>query len=224
MATKKSQENATVGNTTVGTPETLIDQYKKPFMYGLGIIIALIAAIFAYNSYSENRNQVVSEAMFRGQEYFAADNFEKALNGDGQGFEGFLKIAEENGSTDAGNLAKLYAGMSYAQTGKYEEAVKFLEDFDACDDNIITPSAIAMLGNCYAQLGNNEKAAKTLVKAAKMADNATLSPFYWMQAGEIYEAMGKNDEALDCYEEIKENYVNSMQYNEIEKYIERLSK
>ena len=51
------------------------------------------------------------------------DDYEKALNGDGQGYPGFLKIADEYGSTDAGNLAELYAGLSYAQTGKYQEAV-----------------------------------------------------------------------------------------------------
>ena len=34
---------------------------------------------------------------------------------------------------------------------------------------------------------------------------------------------GKKDNALECYKEIKTKYVNSMQYAEIDKYIERVS-
>ena len=58
-------------------------------------------------------------------------------------------------------------------------------------------------------------------KAAKMADNNTLSPVYLIQAGEILESQGKKAEALELYQQVKEKYVNSMQYQSIDKYIER---
>ena len=61
------------------------------------------------------------------------------------------------------------------------------------------------------------------MEAAKKADNNTLSPSYLIQAGQIYEALGKDDDALGCYKQIKEKYQNSMQYAEADKYIERLS-
>ena len=61
-----------------------------------------------------------------------------------------------------------------------------------------------------------------LVKAAKKADNNTLSPIYLIQAGQIYESMDQKDKALDCYTQIKNKYQQSMQYNEIDKYIERV--
>ena len=60
-----------------------------------------------------------------------------------------------------------------------------------------------------------------LKKAAKMADNNTLSPVYLIQAGEILESQGKKAEALELYQQVKEKYVNSMQYQSIDKYIER---
>ena len=99
-----------------------------------------------------------------------------------------------------------------------------LEDFDGCGDEMVSPSAIGMLGNCYAELGQNEKAVSLLLKAADKADNNTISPMYLVQAGQIYESLGQPEKALECYKKVKENYINSAQYQEIDKYIERVSK
>ena len=57
--------------------------------------------------------------------------------------------------------------------------------------------------------------------AASMADNNSLSPTFLIQAGEILESQGKKDEALKLYQEVKEKYFNSMQYQIIDAYIER---
>ena len=62
-----------------------------------------------------------------------------------------------------------------------------------------------------------------LKKAAAKADNNTLSPLFLLQAGEILESQGKNADALELYKEIKQKYINSMQYQLIDKYIERVS-
>ena len=72
-------------------------------------------------------------ALFKGQEYFEADAFEEALNGDSIGYVGFIKIADQYSGTDAANLAKAYAGLCYAHLGKFDEAVKALENFDGDD-------------------------------------------------------------------------------------------
>ena len=62
------------------------------------------------------------------------------------------------------------------------------------------------------------------MKAADKADNNTLSPIYLVQAGQIYESLGQNDKALDCYKKVKSNYMQSAVGSEIDKYIERVSK
>ncbi len=205
--------------------EALIDKYKKPVMAGLAIAVVAVAGFFLYKSFIvEPNNQKANEALFKGEQYFAMNDFDKALKGDSTGFKGLIYIANEYSNTKAGNMARLYAGMSLAQTGKYEEAVKYLESFDECGDNLISPAAVGMLGNCYAQLNQLDKATATLMKAAKMADNSSLSPMYLLQAGEIFESQGKNDKALDCYNEIKNKYPQSMQAGDIVKFIERISK
>ena len=45
-----------------------------------------------------------------------------------------------------------------------------------------------------------------------------------VQAGHIYESLGQNDKALDCYKKVKSNYMQSAVGSEIDKYIERVSK
>ena len=224
MTNKKTQHDSLNVEQTLISSEAFIDKYKKPIMYVFIAIIVLVAAYFLYRSFViQPREEKANELIFKGQQYFASDNYEKALNGDGQGFPGFLNIKNEYGSTKAGNLAQLYAGLSYAKLGKNQEAVACLESYKDCDDAIVSPAALGALGNCYADLNQLDKATSTLLEAAKRADNNSLSPIYLLQAGEIFESQGKKDKALECYQQIKTKYVNSMQYTDIDKYIERVS-
>ena len=140
--------------------------------------------------------------------------YEKAL-------PGFQKVANDYSSTDAGNLAQLYIGLCQANLGKWQEAVNALESFSGKDDQMISPAAEGALGNAYANLNQLDKAVEHLKKAAKMADNNSLSPTFLIQAGEILESQGKKAEALELYTQIKEKYYQSMQYQSIDKYIER---
>ena len=145
---------------------------------------------------------VYTASLAKCENYFNANNYDKALNGDGQGCVGFLQVAKEFSSTKAGNLAHLYSGICYAQTEKWEEAKAELEKFSTKDDAIISPASLGLLGNVYANLGQNDKAIEYLLKAAKMADNNSLSPSFLIQAGELYEAQGNPQKALNCYRDL----------------------
>lgn len=224
---KKQQTKAPENIEAVSKTEAFIEKYKKHILYAVCAIVVIAAAIIAYVQFIRNpRNQKANEALAQCETLFQKDIYDKALEGDGQGCIGFLKVAEEYGSTKAGNLAKLYAGLCYAQLEKFEEAAKMLESFKPKDDNMISPAALGTLGNVYANLGENDKAIKTLLKAAKKANNASLSPTYLIQAGELYEAEGKPEEALKLYNEVKTQYVNSMavQQQDIDRYIQRVTK
>jgi tetratricopeptide (TPR) repeat protein len=118
-------------------------------------------------------------------------------------------------------LAKAYAGISLAKLGRHEEAIPYLKSFKG-DDVMVAPSVLAALGNCYAQMGNEAQAASTLIKAAQKANNNVLSPAYLIQAGQIYEKLGKNSDALKAYQEVKDKYYGSTQAMDIDRYIERV--
>ena len=89
---------------------------------------------------------------------------------------------------------------------------------------MISPAAEGALGNAYAHLNQLDKAVKHLTNAAEKADNNSLSPTFLVQAGEILESQGKAEEALKLYQKVKTKYFNSMQYQSIDKYIERVTK
>ena len=63
-------------------------------------------------------------------------------------------------------------------------------------------------------------------KASKDGVNNTLSPHYLLQAGEVLESQGKKADALEIYQKIKKDYLNSytVQTKQIDAYIERASR
>ena len=206
-------------------------KHKKAISAAIVVVILIIAGVLSYETYiSGPREQEASTALAKGQDYFANQQFELALKGDSTGYKGFLNIASDYSSTDAGNLANLYAGLCYANLDKWNDAVKYLEKYSAADDEMVSPAATAALGNAYAHVKQLDKAVEYLKKAASMADgeaegnaNNSLSPTFLIQAGEILESQNKKDEALKIYQDIKKKYVNSPVYGEIDKYIERVS-
>jgi predicted negative regulator of RcsB-dependent stress response len=232
MANKKNQESLDV-NESLNKSEAFFIKNKKPIIIAVIALIVIIAGLFLYNAFvSGPREEKASTALGLGQEYFNQEQFDKALNGDGINFAGFTKIASDFSGTNAGNLANLYAGLCYANMNKWQDAVKYLDAYSPSDDSMISPAAIAALGNAYAHVGQVDKAISNLKKAADKADskaedgtNNSLSPTFLIQAGELLESQGKKDEALKIYQDIKKKYVNSaiVQSNEIDKYIERAS-
>ena len=225
MANVNEQQGALNVEETLNKSEAFFLKYKKAIIYGVLAVIVVIAGVIVYNQYvSAPREDKASTALAKGQEYFQQDLYEKALNGDGAGYAGFVKVAADYSSTEAGNLANLYAGLCYAGLGKWNEAAKYLEEFDTQDDQMISPAAEGALGNAYAHLNQLDKAVTHLKNAAKNADNNSLSPTFLIQAGEILESQGKAAEALELYKQVKEKYVYSMQSQTIDKYIERASK
>ncbi|WP_455673599.1 tetratricopeptide repeat protein [Phocaeicola sp.] len=223
MAEQKHTQDPLDMEEALSTSEAFIIKYKGKILGAIAAVVIIIAGFMGYKHFiSEPREAKASEAIFRGESYFGADNFETALNGDSLGYKGFLKVADEFSGTAAGNLANAYAGICYAQLGNYEEAVKFLNKFSS-DDQLINPALLGTMGNCYAQLGQLDKAAATLMKAADKADSQALSPIYLIQAGQLFEKLGKNSEAIKAYTLIKDKYFNSYQSMDIDKYIERAS-
>ena len=223
MANQNSQQGAPVAEEqTLNQSEAFFLKYKKAIIAAVVALVAIIAGVVLYQTYVSGPNeQKASTMLAKGQQYFMAGDYQKALNGDSASYKGFLNVVNEYGSTKAGNLANLYVGLCYANLDKWKEAAQYIEKFSGADDDMVSPAAIGALGNVYAHLNQLDKAVTTLKKAAESADNNSLSPTFLIQAGEILESQGKKDEALKLYQQVKDKYFNSMQYQTIDAYIER---
>ena len=221
MAEQKNQNEHLNVEDALTQSEAFLVKYKNAIIGGVVAVIIIVAGFIMYkNLYAEPREEKAQAALFKGQEYFEQDAYEQALNGDSIGYVGFLKVADEYSGTKAANLAKAYAGICYAQLGKYDEAVEMLDGFNG-GDQMVAPAILGATGNCYAQLGQLDKAASTLLSAADKADNNSLSPIFLMQAGEILVKQGKYDDAVNAYTKIKDKYFQSYQAMDIDKYIEQ---
>ena len=218
---KKTNGSLNVEDALTQSEVFLIKNKKTIISVVVAIIVIVVGIILYKNLYVEPREAKAQAALFKGQEYFEADSYEQALNGDSIGYAGFLKVAEEYSGTDAANLAKLYAGLCYAQLNNYEEAVKYLEAFNG-DDQMVSPAAKGAMGNCYAHLGQTDKAIDLLLQAANEADNNTLSPIYLQQAGDLLVEQKRYDEAIQAYTTIKDKYFRSLQAMSADKYIARV--
>lgn len=222
MANSNNKGGQATATEPQNKPQAFFTKNSKAILGGVAaVVVIVIAVILLHSYYFLPREDKASTALAKGQDYFSQEQFDKALNGDGAGYAGFANIASDYSGTEAGNLAKLYAGLCYANLDKWQQAVDCLEDFDGKGDQMISPAAEAALGNAYAHLKQYDKAVEKLKDAAAKADNNSLSPTFLIQAGEILESQGKADEALKLYQEVKQKYQNSMAYQTIDKYIER---
>lgn len=212
--------------------EAFFFKFKTQIIVAVVAIIVVVAGLLLYKAYVQApREDKASTELAKAQQYFNQEQFDKALNGDGGSCAGFLKIASDYSGTDAANLSDLYAGLCYANLGKWAEAVTYLEKFSTKSDAMVSPAATSALANAYANTGNIDKAISTFKKAAEMADskaadgtNNSLSPTFLIDAAQLLESQKKYDEALSIYQDVKKKYVNSqvVQSSEIDKYIERI--
>ncbi len=199
--------------------QNLLVTYKNPIIYTAIAILVVAGAIFSYHHLvTLPKKQEAMSQMFTAEQQFRANNFEMALNGDGNTL-GFKDIINEYGSK-AGEAVYFYAGVSALQLGNYQEAIDFLKKYKGTDP-IISARATACIGDAYAGLGNL-KAAVSEYLAASKTDDSMLAANYLLKAGIINEEMGNNKEALKLYETIKTKYPQSPEAYEINKYISRL--
>ena len=203
--------------------ELFIETNSKKIIFGIIAVTVLVAAILGYKyGYLAPQQKKAEAAIFKGEYYFGIDSFALALNGDGIGYEGFNAIIDQYGNTKTGNLAKAYAGICCYKLGDYEQAIDLLKSFSA-DDNMVSPTIIGLIGDCYLDSGNTEEGVSYFEKAAKAADNEVISPVYLKKAGFAYESLKQYDKAIKAYQTIKEKYYTSVEASDIDKYITRAS-
>ena len=123
--------------------EMFIEKNRKEMMIGLGVLIAIVLAIIAFNNfYRIPAEKEAQDKMVVCVDYFERDSFNLALYGDGIN-DGLEAIIDDYSITDAAELASVYAGICCYNLGEYEKAVKYLNKFNAKSVNI-TPAVIGL--------------------------------------------------------------------------------
>lgn len=200
--------------------EKFFESNQQIVSVAVGIIVLLIGGYFAFQKFYIDPQEIrAQEQMFMAEKYFAADSLDKALNGDGN-YDGFINIIDEYSLTKTANLAKYYTGIAYLKKADYENAIEYLNDFKS-SDKMLGAIAKAGIGDAYVETGESQKAIDYYLEAAHDNENKFSTPLYLMKAASTFEELGDYAAAVDLYEQIKENYVESVQGKDIDKYIAR---
>lgn len=197
------------------------EKYKKPINTGLGVVVVLIMAYFAYTKmYQAPREEKASSAIAFAQRYFQVDSLDRALNGDGQ-HSGFLKVIKKFSGTNAANISNYYAGICYLHMGDYNNAIKYLKDFDG-KGTLVAYQGWGALGDAYMETNNIKKGIEYYKKASSNKEDELVTPTYLYRLGVAYEADNQPEEAKKAYKELKEKYPRSMDARDIDKSLARL--
>ncbi len=201
--------------------ELYIEQNKKTMITVVAVIAVLVGGYFAYKYWYVAGEETKARAeMFVAEDYFGKDSVDFAMNGDKNGSVGFIQIVEDYGITPSGNLAEYYLGMCYLKKGQYEEAIAHLEEFDS-NDQIVAPLATAAIGDANMELGKTDEAITFYLKAAEQNSNLFDSPICLKKAGLAYEEKQNYADAVKIYERIKNEYAETNEGREMDKFIAR---
>ncbi len=223
MAKNKTDNNPkgfkNVEQTLTKTEQFLEDNYRS-LIYVLAGIIVIVGLFWLAKIYLNKRNEEAQAQMYQAQKYLEADSLKLALNGDGN-YLGFLDIAKDYKFTATGNLALYSAGICYLHLGQFQDAIDFLAKYSK-KDKVIGSLAIGATGDAYVELGDLQKGVSKYIEAADLGANSFSTPIYLMKAGEIYELSKQYTDALKMYERIQNEYPESTEGTQIDKYIARV--
>jgi tetratricopeptide (TPR) repeat protein len=210
MATNQNTEieEGIVVESTAGKLENFFEENQKVVFGVLGGIIIAIAVYVGYQRFVMAPKEIAAqEAVFYAQNWFAAGEFQKALEGDGANY-GFYEIIDDYKSTKVGKAAKFYAGTCELNLGNYDEAIAYLSKFKTKDANV-QALAYSRLGDAYAQLENVADAAKEYKKAATTSTLDEFTANYYYKAAMAYEYAEDLANAAAMYKEITTIYPNT---------------
>ena len=219
MAKEIKNENAEAVVEAVSKTEQFFEKNGKLLTIICVAVVVLCAAVFCWYKFAYQPKVAEAQGqMAMAEQTFRAGNYETALNGDGNTL-GFAEIISEYGAK-AGKAVYFYAGVCELHLGNYESAVKYLNSYKG-QDEILAARATACLGDAYVGLEDYKKALGYFEKAAAAADNM-FAAGYLLKAGVTAEKLGDDAKALAFYKKIKDQYPQSMEGYDIDKYIGRI--
>ena len=198
------------------------NENRKNLLIGLGAVAIVVLAVFLYAENKKNNNEKANVELSRVLPLYDGGSFLEAIEGRPRTpVLGLKKIVEEYGNTEMGEVAKIYLANAYYFLGKFDEAMKYYEDYGGGND-LFKSTALAGQAACYEAKDNSEKAAELYKKAASITNENVLNPQYLLYAGINFIKLGKNDEAKEVLESAKKNYTASAYLRDVDRYLAQI--
>jgi tetratricopeptide (TPR) repeat protein len=200
-----------------------IDANTKLLSYvGIGIA-GLVVIGFLWSKSRADSNEKATVMLAKVTPYYDEGRYDLAINGVPQeGTQGLQALVDEHGSTQAGEIAKLYLANSYFALKNYDKA---LSTYDAISvsDKMITASAYAGMAACYEAKGDFSHAASYFEKAASKNMTAVQAPENLQRSATNYAAAGKKEKAIELLQMLKKEFPTSSYARDVDRFIAEYS-
>lgn len=218
MAKKVNETRTSIEelNESLSGIEKKVEENKKMIVWVVAAIVAIAVVILGYVYLIQNPN------MEKAKEEIAKADVDYTMGQDSIALNEYMAVAD-NYSNDASNRAGLNAAIILYKQGKYEEAIKYLNKFDAAG-TLVGPASQALLGDCYVNLQKYDDAVKYFDKAISLAgDNELYTPLFILKKATVLREQQKYAEEAKLLQTIKDEYPNFiMGYQvDVDKYLER---
>jgi len=218
---KKGQEQIVNVQEAYSKTEQYVEENRNRLLIIAGILVVLFAGYFAVTRlYLAPKNEEGMNLLWKAEYWMEIDSVELALAGN-EAYYGFEYVADEYGSTEAGDLAAYYCGIIYLKKGEFQRSIDYLKDSDL-DDALAGAVAKGAIGDAYAELGNFGEALSFYERAISHSSNILTTPVYIKKAGLLLEEQEKFTDALKMYQRIKDDYPKSNEARSIDSYIARV--
>ncbi len=207
--------------------DSIVTLYAKALMYfeenrnvvygALAGVVVVALGIAGYAYYQTQQQEQAQQLLAQIVTTYEQGNYQQALDGTAETL-GLLEIADQYGGTQAGNLATFYAADALYRMGEFDRALTYFQRFDKTND-LIGASALAAEAAIYESRDAFATAAKRYQEAAHQFESDLTTPRYLMDAGEAYVEAGEYEQALSVYQTIKDEYPESEQAQNIDRYI-----
>ena len=186
----------------------------------LAVVVLAVVGAFGFYTWRTQQDSKAQSSMFRAVNHWEADSLSQALKGDGKA-PGLVTVANEYGSSKAGNLANFYAGVASLKKGDYKAALDYLEDFSS-DDYLVQSRAYSLMGDAQLELNKPKEAADLYAKAADHNANEYFSPAYLLKEATARELAKDNEGAVKAYDRIINEYPTAQEVAEARQYKAKL--
>ena len=202
--------------------EDFVRNHRNVLLGILAVVVLAVVGGFGYYTWRNQQDAKAQATMFRAVNNWEADSLKKAVKGDGKA-PGLTTVANEYGSTKAGNLANFYAGVAALKQGQFKAALDFLEDFSS-DDYLVQSRAYALMGDAQLELNKPKEAADLYAKAADHNANEYFSPTYLLKEGTARELANDPEGAVKAYDRIITEYPTAAEVGEARQFKAKLEK
>lgn len=213
-AIKKRTKKKTLGTETEikdrfsDLKERMQEKQKNVLMYGLsslGIVLVIVAILFFNYSAKNKARELESKAYAAYYNLYAA----KAVSRQQQ-FQNALDLFQQSYEKKKSPRVLLYIANAYYELGKYDDALKSLEEFTGRYKNAkdLLPLAYQKMAYIQIKKGSPDEALKHFSSIQNLP-GGYFKDLALIESARILETRGKKEEAAAKYKELSEKFPES---------------